>query len=446
MTDFKGKKIHFIGIGGVGVNALAKYALFRGAKVSGSDAKFSALCEEISRSGARVYAGMNPDRVNGASAVVYSSAIKEDNVELARARELNIPVFERQDFLREVASEFKNIVGIAGTHGKTTTTAMLAHILKVNKKKFVGMIGGDSVDYGNFVNNSCGDKDIFVVEACEYKRNFLSLHPTLAVVTNVECDHPDCYKDFASVKAAFDEYLSSAPNGIYLKSDSRDYRGERWEIAKSCDGEIEIFCAEMKDGKCVLCRDGKRIYNLALKDGGVYNFKNATFAIVAATTLGVKIKDAISALATFKGVGRRFEHTGNINGVPVVFDFAHHPTEIACVLERASERGKILAIFQPHTYSRTKAYFEDFADVFGADKNIDSLIFMPTYAAREKFDKDFEVDALSNAIAAKYDKKSCVATASEVLKLTSTLAKSHDIVLFIGAGDIYDLKDQINYD
>ncbi|MDE7373512.1 MAG: UDP-N-acetylmuramate--L-alanine ligase, partial [Clostridia bacterium] len=170
MTNFKDKKIHFIGIGGVGVNALAKYALGSGAKVSGSDAKFSELCGEISALGARVYAGMNPERVNGADIVVYSSAIKDDNPELMRARELKILTLERQEFLHEVASSFKNIVGIAGTHGKTTTTAMLAHILKTAEKKFVGMIGGNSVDYGNFVNNSCGEKDIFIVEACEYKR------------------------------------------------------------------------------------------------------------------------------------------------------------------------------------------------------------------------------------------------------------------------------------
>ena len=441
MTNFKDKKIHFIGIGGVGVNALAKYALECGAKVSGSDAKFSELCGEIYALGARVYAGMNPDRVNGADMVVYSSAIKDDNPELKRARELKIKIFERQEFLHEVASSFKNIVGIAGTHGKTTTTAMLAHILKTAEKKFVGMIGGNSVDYGNFVNNSRGEKDIFIVEACEYKRNFLTLHPTVAVVTNVECDHPDCYENFESVKRAFNEYLDGAPSRIFLKSD-----GERWEIEKSCNGKTEIFCAEMKDGQCVLSCDEKPLGNIRLKDGGVYNFKNATFAIIAASTLGVNIDDATKALASFKGVARRFEHAGNIDGVPVYFDFAHHPTEINCVLKRAGEYGKILAIFQPHTYSRTKAYFENFVETFGADKNIGSLIFMPTYAAREKFDEDFDVDALANAVNEKYGKTVTIASASEVVDLVSKNAGSHDIVLFIGAGDIYDLKDKLKYD
>lgn len=456
MANFKDKKIHFIGIGGVGVNALAKYALGCGAKVSGSDAKFSELCGEIATLGARVYADMNPERVNGADFVVYSSAIKDDNPELMRARELKILTLERQEFLHEVASSFKNIVGVAGTHGKTTTTAMLAHILKSAEKKFVGMIGGNSVDYGNFVNNSYGEKDIFVVEACEYKRNFLTLHPTVAVVTNVECDHPDCYENFASVKRAFDEYLNGAPSRIYLKSESSDSYGESWEIEKFCDGKPEIFCAEMKDGKCVLSCGEKLLGNISLKDGGVYNFKNATFAILAASTLGVNFDDAISALAEFRGVGRRFEHAGNIDGVPVYFDFAHHPTEIGCVLrhasecqcvlKRAGEYGKILAVFQPHTYSRTKAYFENFVDVFGSDKNIGSLIFMPTYAAREKLDRDFESDALAKAVSEKYGKPVSVASDREVLQFVSKNAASHAIVLFIGAGDIYDLKDKLEYD
>ena len=183
-----------------------------------------------------------------------------------------------------------------------------------------------------------------------------------------------------------------------------------------------------------------------LKDGGLYNFKNATFAIISAMTLGVDVDCAISALATFKGVCRRFEHTGDICGVPVYFDFAHHPTEIGCVLKRASANGKILAVFQPHTYSRTKAYFENFVDVFGADKNIGSLIFMPTYAAREKFDKDYEVYSLAVAIADKYGKISSFANENDVAELVEKLAKFHEIVLFIGAGDIYDVKDKLKYD
>lgn len=443
MQNLKDKKIHFIGIGGVGVNALAGYAIDCGAVVSGSDAKYSEPCRRISQLGAFVYEGLNPDVVNGCDAVVYTSAIKDDNAELARARELKIPVYERQQFLRRVASGFKNIVGIAGTHGKTTTTAMLAHILASVNKKFVAMIGGNSVDYGNYVNNSYGENDVFLAEACEYKRNFLTLKPTVAVVTNVECDHPDCYSDYKSVKQAFDEYLLCAPVRIFLKSDL----GKAWEISQCDESGERVYKAELESGLCRLYLDGIEAGCISLSDGGDYNYKNASFAIIAATALGIEIREAIAALGNFKGVCRRFELAGKIEGVPIYFDFAHHPTEISCVLERAAGFGKILAVFQPHTYSRTKAYFENFVEVFGVNENIGALALMPTYAAREKFDAQFEVDALARAISEKYGKQAFIASDTiSILDYVCKNAKDYDIVLFIGAGDIYDIKPMLKYD
>lgn len=443
MTDFSKKYIHFIGSGGVGVNALAKYALQRGAYVSGSDAKFSKACSELVELGALVYEGVNADFVDGADMVVFSSAIKQDHAELARARELNIPIFERQEFLRLVASDFKIVAGIAGTHGKTTTTAMLAHILAYNNKSFVGMIGGDSVEFGNYVNNNSGANDVFIVEACEYKRNFLTLKPTVAVVTNVECDHPDSYSDYDSVRQAFDEYLSGAPIAIYLKSDG----GAVWEIEKSLCGIKQTYRAELDSDGCELFIDGRRLGKIELAGGGDYNYKNATFAVVAAAVLGTDEKIAIAALKSFMGVKRRFEYAGKFLKKPVYFDFAHHPTEIGCALKRAGEMGKILAIFQPHTYSRTKAYFDDFVNVFANDSKICALGLMPTYSAREKFDKDFEVDALERAVVEKCDKPvSVLKSAESVLKFVRKRAADCDVIMFIGAGDIYDLINKLTYD
>lgn len=443
MLNLDNKNIHFIGIGGVGVNALAKYSIDAGATVSGSDIKLSDVCKNLMENGAYLYEGVNPDAVSGADIVVYSSAIKEDNPELARAMELKIPVFERHKFLGEIASAYNTVVGIAGTHGKTTTTAMLTHILKCAYKKFVSMIGGNSVEFGNYVNNSGGGYDIFVAEACEYKRSFLSLNPTVAVVTNVECDHPDCYKDYESVKAAFDEYLAGAPCKIYLETNGK----KSWSIAKKHNGKTDIFRGEISNGICKIFCDGDLLGSISLEGGGDYNYKNSTFAIIAANSLGVSIEEAISALETFKGVCRRFECTGRIGGTQICFDFAHHPTEIACALERAGAYGNVLAIFQPHTYSRTKAYFADFVDVFGGDKKIKTLAFLPTYAAREKFDGAYEVNSLSDAIFQKYGKKSKVfGTFGQAKDFVSENAKNYDFVIFIGAGDIYDIKNILNYD
>ena len=438
MICLKDKKIHFIGIGGVGVNALAKYALNVGAKVTGSDAKFGEYCKEIVSAGGKVWEGVNPSEVDGADIVVYSSAIPQDNAELTRARETGAYLFERQDFLREIASGFKTVVGIAGTHGKTTTTAMTARILFACKKNFAATIGGSSVDFGNYVNNCFGSEEIFLAEACEYRRHFLSLKPSVAVVTNVECDHPDCYLNYDSVKAAFDEYLSGAEIKIYPE---RDF-GERWEVAIEREGRKEILEAKLTDRGCELYLDGAFTGVIRLGSGADYDFKNATFAVATAFALGVNIKESLAALAGFKGVGRRFESAGLLNGVPAYFDFAHHPTEIECVLKRASKYGRILAVFQPHTYSRTKAYFDDFVKVFGEDENIGTLVLTPTYAAREQFDGNFEVDAIARAIVKKYGKSETYVAndLKSAYEFASKFASSNDIVLFIGAGDIYDIK------
>lgn len=443
-------RIHFIGIGGVGVNALAKYALDCGLRVSGSDAKINSLCKELMDRGAAISEGEDGSCVDGADLVVYSSAIKWDNAELARARVLNIPTLERQQLLHEVASGFHTVVGIAGTHGKTTTTAMLSHILASSKRNFASMIGGESVDYGNYVNNCGGDKDIFVVEACEYKRNFLTLNPTVAVVTNVECDHPDCYADISDVRAAFDEYLSGAAIKIYAEGDELDgykvyvkTKSENAKYSQNAGSSLNTEYLLKTDGnQHVLFKDGKYVDDIVLGEGGDYNFKNAMFAVASAGVLGIDTKCALDALRSFRGVKRRFELGGYVDGVPVYFDFAHHPTEIGCVLDRASEYGKILAVFQPHTYSRTQAYFDDFVKVFGAHKSIGTLVLMPTYAARENPSAGCDADELFRAIVKRYGKMDThlANSAQETLTLLKDFAAAHDIVLFIGAGDIYDIK------
>lgn len=444
MNWLEKKKIHFIGIGGVGVNALARFALENGAEVSGSDAKINSLCREMEKSGARIYQGEDAKRVDGVDLVVFSSAIKDDNAELSRARDLNIPTLERQDFLHCVSSAFSSVVGIAGTHGKTTTTAMLVHILSFCKKSFVGMIGGESVDFGNYVNNNKGDNDIFVVEACEYKRNFLTLKPTVALVTNVECDHPDCYADFKSVREAFDEYLSGAAIKIYALKDG-ELDGFSVVLEETRDNETStVFELEKSDDGYRLFADG--ISCGILHEYGDYNYKNATFAIAAAFALGVSPDDALSALCSFSGVKRRFEYAGRLNDVPTYFDFAHHPTEIECVLKRAQSFGKMLVVFQPHTYSRTKAYLDGFVNVLGKNSAIGTLVIMPTYAARENPNAGIDSSELTEAIKNARNSHDVYLANDEksVLEIVKKCAPNHDVIVFVGAGDIYDLKSLID--
>jgi len=439
MTWLKNKKIRFIGIGGVGVNALAKYALDKGAFVSGSDAKECALTREFKGKGIEITIGENPLMVDGSDIVVYSSAIRRSNGELLRAEELGIKVFERQEFLARVAADFKESVGIAGTHGKTTTTAMLCHIMRASGVQAVGMIGGESVEFSNYTGGD--SNEIFITEACEYKRNFLSLNPTVAVVTNIECDHPDSYKNFSEVKEAFEEYLSKAKVKIF--GEQLENGSQIVKVQRESKPEI-IYEARITKNGCTLFKNSEPIGDMVLSDASDYNYKNAAFAVAAAAVLGVDENTALSSLSEFKGVKRRFEYGGEIMGIPAYFDFAHHPTEIACVLNRAAGFGKILAVFQPHTYSRTKAYFEDFVRVFGENENIGDLILMPTYAAREKYDASCDSGVLAGAIELKREKNVFYASKPEdVIRLARAVAKNHGIVLFIGAGDIYDLKKYI---
>ena len=426
--DLKGKHVHFVGINGVGVNALAKYCLEEGAIVSGSDRHIGDYCLPLIQAGCDLKEGTNLAALESADALVYTSAIREDNPELLRAKEKGIKLFERHEFLSGIAKGFDKVVGIAGSHGKTTVTAMLTHVLKTAGKNFVSMIGGDAIKYSNFVNNQADGERIFVTEACEYRRHMLSLDLDVAVLLNTDWDHPDSYPTRESVELAFAEFLNKAQTQIDGKDNFVHVRGDD-------ETTFEYY------GRRVFL-NGEFVGVLGENLKGEYNKRNALFAIATACALGVKQATAIKAVNTFLGVKRRFEYVGKIDGVPVVFDFAHHPTEIKNLLERASEYGKMLVVFQPHTYSRTKAYMNEFAEVFASSKDISSLILLPTYAAREAFDKDFDSDALMRKILSKNAELKVYlakdnASSAEFAKY---MAKDVGIVLFVGAGDIYDLR------
>lgn len=480
MFDFKGKRLHFIGVGGVGVNALARFAQDFGAKVSGSDAHFNGLCKILRESGADIWQGENEKAMTDSDAVIYSSAVKPSNRELAYAASHNIKTYERYEFLGEVSKLFGCVVAIAGTHGKTSTTAMLAHILKDEGKNFLAMIGGESVDLSNYVNNICDGvslKDcIFLCEACEYKMSLLSLNPDIGVVTNAECDHPDCYENLKSVKRVFAKFLSQSKikmtsienRDLLCGFDERPLESIDMQEQGICDNRRDTCDSNQKsvvahtDTFCVLEKNTNSIYEhtatflfdneivksmklhqseCVLNDGGEYNYKNAAYAICVARTLGISENNGAKSLETYKGVKRRFERAKDIDGVPTYFDFAHHPTEIKSVLKRASAYGDLLVVFQPHTYSRTKAYLDDFVCAL-CDKIIKTLVIMPTYAARELPQQGADSDVLAKAIFDKNCKPSVYLanSANSTLDYVKNHADRHGAILFVGAGDIYDLR------
>lgn len=452
MFELENRRIHFIGIGGVGVNALAKFCIDFGAIVSGSDIKPNSLCEEIINRGGEVWQGENTAKMADAELVVYSSAIKNCNQELRYALKNNIKTFERYEFLGIISSMFGKVIAVAGTHGKTTTTAMLTHIFKQNDISFVSMIGGECVDFGNYVNNIKGDlqnvevlrESIFLCEACEYRQSLLSLHPTIAVVTNAECDHPDCYKDINSVNRVFEKFFEQSKICItsskyaYLLGKECETEGESIVVSNGC---VRSYPCKFERDENGICGVETNSGILHLKDDGDYNYMNAVYAMSVAGIL--KIPNSQKNLETYGGVKRRFEEGKRIGSARVFFDFAHHPTEIGCVLDRAKKYGKMLVVFQPHTYSRTKAYLDDFAEVFCKDC-VNALVLMPTYSAREDKTQGVDIDKLAEAIFDKNCKKQVylATSAQSTIDYVKSNAKWYDVILFVGAGDIYALKDK----
>ncbi|MBO4554448.1 MAG: hypothetical protein J5713_01575 [Clostridia bacterium] len=432
----KGKKIRFLGVGGVGVNALAKFCIDEGAIVSGSDRVKGNLAKQIEALGARVTEGENPNEVDGVDAVVFSSAIRDDNLELRRARELGVKTFERHEFLRLVANTFDKVVGIAGSHGKTTVTAMVTHILLKSGKNFVSMIGGEGFEFSNYVNNRVDGESVFVTEACEFRRHMLALDVDIAVLLNKDWDHPDSYPTRESVEQAFDEFVDRANVKIV--------EGEKANSVVLEDGDEKTeFEFEIVGDFARIFVGGELVGSLNAKTQGIYNVKNSLFAVATAFALGVKPQASVKALNSFEGVKRRFEKVAEIGETPVIFDFAHHPTELDNLFERAKSFGSLLVVFQPHTYSRTKAYMDDYVRVFADKSNgIGTLILCPTYAAREPLDTSCSIEVLAERILSKNAEKQVYVAknAQSTVEFAKMMAKCYGAVLMVGAGDIYNLK------
>jgi UDP-N-acetylmuramate--alanine ligase len=443
----KTHRFHFVGIGGAGLSAIARVLMERGAEVSGSDLVLSPVAEALARDGARVYAGHRAENVDGAEVVIVSSAVPVSNVEVLAARASGIPVLKRPEFLGQMMSGQLG-VAVAGTHGKTTTTAMIASILLEAGRDPTFIVGG--VIAGLETNARAGEGPLFVVEADEYDRTFLSLKPKVAVVTIVEHDHPDCYPTFADFRAAFEAFAALVPRGGLLAVGWDDpvarELGERrradglpvafFGLDKGAGWRAEEVRPNFAGGVDFLAMHGAQVLGLVrLRLPGAHNASNAMAALAVADFLDVPFRVVRAALTEFRGVGRRFEIKGEADGVIVVDDYAHHPTEIRATLQAARDRypdRSLWAVWQPHTYSRTKTLLEDFAKAFGV---ADHVIVLPIYAARER-----DTLGVSNAdvlATMRHPDARCVGSLDEALVWLGTEVRPGDVVLTLGAGDEY---------
>ncbi len=392
------KHFHLVGIGGAGLSAIARVLLESGQLVSGSDEQETEFTARLRASGVRIFIGHAAQNIAGAEMVLVSSAVASANLEVVAAVQAGLPVVKRQDFVGGMMAERVGLA-IAGTHGKTTTAALTAYLLSRAGQQPSFIVGGLISDLDTNARHGTGLP--FVVEADEYDRMFLGLRPTVAVVTNVEHDHPDCYPTFAEMQAAFDEFAALVPAqgvlivcnddaGARALAQSARKRGTRvvtYGLQTGADWRAELLQPNSAGGCDFLVSHAGRELGLArTRLAGDHNVCNALAALAAVDYCGVPFATALPALRAFRGVGRRFEVKGEVHGITVVDDYAHHPTEIRATLASARQRfpGRPLwAMFQPHTYSRTRALMANFASSFG---DADHVVVSDIYSAREASD------------------------------------------------------------
>jgi len=437
--------VHFIGIGGTGLSAIARVLLESGDLVSGSDRQFSPLAQAVQYAGARVFVGHQSENVSGADLVVRSSAVPDDNVEVQAALAAGIPVLKRADFLGRLM-EGRQGIAIAGTHGKTTVTAMIAWMLTELKQDPTFIVGGVISNLGT--NARAGRGPAFVIEADEYDRMFLGLKPQVAIVINVEHDHPDIYPTPEDFHQAFGDFVGGlTPGGLLLACG--DDPGAMSLIPVAEVNGIRTLTYGIRGTQCDYYAQNLRtnqaggftfdVYGLAaaisvaLQVPGTHNVQNALAALVIADQLGLPLADAAQALAEFRGTGRRFEVMGEARGVTLIDDYAHHPTEIRATLAAARSRypdRELWAVWQPHTYSRTQTLFDEFAAAF---EEAHHVLVTEVYRAREPFDPNFSsvqvVDAMGHPDA------HFVPDLDAAVSYLLTHLKSGDVMLVLSAGD-----------
>ncbi len=436
---------HFIGAGGAGMSGIALVLHERGVAVTGSDLKESRYSKALAEAGVPIRIGHAAENLGDPEVVVVSSAIPEKNPELALARERGLDVWPRARMLAHLAGERKT-VAVAGTHGKTSTSSMIATMLSALDLDPTFLIGGE-VDGAN-TNARNGAGDHFVVEADESDGSFVFLDPFISVVTNVEADHLDHYSSLAEIEETFKSFMArTASEGALVVSADDD---RLCELATGIDRRTVTYgCAENSDVRfedvrrqglgsafTVVFRDGRRI-SASTAVPGLHMVSNATAALAVASTLGIDPQKAADALATFTGVRRRFDLVGEVDGVTVVDDYAHHPTELAATLGAASGLGhrRVWALFQPHRYSRTQAFTAEFGKAFGA---ADRVVLMDVYSAGEAPIPGVSGKSILDAVLDARPRSRCayLPHRGDVVPYLAERVSAGDLVMTMGAGDV----------
>jgi UDP-N-acetylmuramate--alanine ligase len=442
------RHIHMVGIGGIGMSGMAEILLLRGYKVSGSDQSESETTERLKKLGAAIYKDHSASNIEGADVVVYTSAVKADeNEETLEAMAQQIPVIKRSEMLAELM-RMKYGIGIAGTHGKTTTTTMTGHVVQDGSFDPTIIVGGrvHSFDKTNAV---VGKGDIIIVEADEYDRTFLRLSPALVVITNIEAEHLDIYKDLDDVKKAFVQFANKVPfyGAVVVCLDNPEVRSimpgiKKRIISYGYNPQAQVRAVNIAQDSFfstfTVLYDGKTLGKIKLKAPGDHNIKNALASVAVGLELGIPFKKIKSGLERFVGVFRRFQHKLDTKELIVIDDYAHHPTEVQATIQAARKgwpERRIVAVFQPHLYSRTRQMYKEFGLSFF---DAEVLVVTDIYPSREK-PIEGVTGALITDTAKNYGHKDVhyVKEKNNLPEKLKEIVKDGDIVITMGAGDIY---------
>ena len=453
--DFnKPNHVHFIGIGGISMSGLAEILLERGFTVSGSDSHRSELTDKLESHGAQVFYGQKAENIiEGIDVVVYTAAIHPDNPEYMEAEAKGLPMLSRAEFLGQIMRNYQESIAIAGTHGKTTTTSMVSEILMDAKKDPTITVGGMLDIIGG--NIRVGGPELFVLEACEYTNSFLSFFPTIEVILNIEADHLDFFKDLDDIRNSFHEFAKLLPEDgtLIINSDIENYE----EICEGLSCKVITVGSDPKKSHysaanvtfghtaCAtydLLVDGEKTDTITLGVPGMHNVYNSLAAIAAAHEVGVEDEDIKTGLLSYAGTHRRFEKKGELNGVTIIDDYAHHPQEIEATLSTAKNypHREIWCVFQPHTYSRTKSLFDEFAEALSM---ADHVVLADIYAARETDDLGISSKMLAEKIASLGTDAYFFPSFGEIEKFILEKCINGDLLITMGAGDIVKVGENL---
>ncbi len=440
--------IYFIGIGGISMSGLAELMLDEGCKVAGSDKCSSHIIEKLKKLGAEIFIEHNEKNITeDIDLVVYTSAISDDNPELLMAKKLKLNIMDRAEFLGYIMKGYTHSICVSGTHGKTTTTGMLSSILLETDLEPTIFLGGEMDSLGG--NLKQGANNLLLTEACEYRRNFLKFNPTMELILNIDSDHLDYYKDLKDIEEAFAEYAEKLPETGFLIANHVNvdiFKNVKCNVVTfGLTQEADFYPSDINyypTPSYTLMNGDKRIADINLKVYGEHNILNSIAAAAACIMLDIDMEIIKKGLSEFKGTHRRYEFKGNYRGAVLIEDYAHHPAEMKTSLHTAStySRGKIITVFQPHTYTRTKALLNEFADVL---KLSDISILLDIYAAREKDNGTIHSKDLLNKLTDASAKGFYAKSFGEAVDLINNMVTEGDTLIIMGAGNVNEIIDML---